>query len=77
MITAWEKYKEKSQKQGSGKKMRQQGGGGASALCRLIQTTRGKLPATDSSTWSEEEKNTVREHLTGLIQEVQAAIDRL
>ncbi|MGD9975726.1 MAG: ParB/RepB/Spo0J family partition protein [Desulfatirhabdiaceae bacterium] len=77
MTTAWEKYKEKSQKQESGKTVRQQGAGGASALSQVIQKTRDKLTAYDSATWSEEEKNTLRESLTRLMQEVQSAIDRL
>lgn len=49
MMTAWEKYKEKSQKQDSGKKMRQRGGGGASAFYQLIENIREKLAAADSS----------------------------
>ncbi|MGD9976032.1 MAG: ParB/RepB/Spo0J family partition protein [Desulfatirhabdiaceae bacterium] len=77
MVTTWEKYKEKSQKQGSGKKERQHGRDGASALFQLIQNIREKLAAADSSTWSEEEKNTVRKSLAGLIQEIQTGIDRL
>ncbi len=77
MTTAWEKYKEKSQKQDSGKTVRQQGCGGTSALSRLIQNIRENLATDDSSTWPDEEKNTIRESLIGLMQEIQTTIDRL
>jgi hypothetical protein len=46
-------------------------------LSRLIQKTRQNLAAADSSTWSDEEKNTIRESLIGLMQEIQTSIDRL
>ena len=40
MVTAWQKYKEKSRKQNSGKKIWRQICGGASAFCQLIQNIR-------------------------------------
>lgn len=77
MVTAWQRYKEKNQKPDSGKKVRHQGHGGASAFCQLIQKVREKLAAADSAAWSGDEKNPARESMTGLVKEVQAAIDRL
>jgi hypothetical protein len=58
-------------------KVRQPTRGGVLALSQLIQKTREKLAEADSSAWSEEEKNTARESLTGLMQEVQSTIERL
>ena len=66
MVTAWQKYKEKVQKQQTGRKAREQGVTQVSALCSLLQKALDKLAAADPSNWSEDEKNSVNTSLMAL-----------
>jgi len=66
MTTAWRKYKDKVQKQQTGRKAREKGATQASALCSFLEKTLEKMAAADPSSWSDDEKNSVNTSLMAL-----------